>query len=250
MTMQDPIAVYWAFFEALNRRDAEAWADVMSYSHVRVSPRGPTVYATSADYVIGAGPNWERMEKTGWHHTVGVEPRVVHAGDDQVHLAGGWTRYDADDRPILRNRVTYILTRQDGPQGLEWGIRARFGIDSVEEKFDEGAVADRAQAVVGRWLEAWGGGQLAEAAASLHEDCVVVGPRGLRRLYDAGQAMETMAAVDWGRSSNRAVTALQVGARAANVAVELDLPGGGHCSAVAFVARDGDVWALRAFAYF
>lgn len=135
---------YWAFFDTFNAQDAAAWAGVMSYPHVRVSPppeqargdatpRTPSrVFASAEEYAAMAPRAFERIAATGWVRTEGLEPEVVHRAEDRVHLAGGWTRYGAADEPILTNRVSYILTRLD--EG--WGIQARFGIDSWSEDAD------------------------------------------------------------------------------------------------------------------
>ena len=42
------------------------------------------------------------------------------------NIAGGWTRFDADDTPLAANRVVYVTTRTD--EG--WGIQAQLKTDS------------------------------------------------------------------------------------------------------------------------
>ena len=96
----------------------------MSYPHTRVSARGSArYYQTPRDYAEGA--SWEAIEATGWVRTRGVEPVRLHESADKVHLAAGWTRYDAEDEPILSNRVTYILTRVEGILGHPGALRDR-----------------------------------------------------------------------------------------------------------------------------
>ena len=133
-----PTAAYWSFFENFNAKDPDGWAAAMSYPHTRVSAAPPSrtprttsgVYPKQADYARWAEElGWERFEATGWVRTQGVTPRVVHASERKVHLAGGWTRYRADDSKILTNRVLYVMTRTDDG----WGIQARFGVDSFGE---------------------------------------------------------------------------------------------------------------------
>lgn len=154
---EDP---YHEFFRADSAKDATAWAAVMSYPHTRVSATGPSpYYETPEDYAARA--SWDAREATGWVRSVGVDPIRIHESADKVHLAGGWTRYNAKDEPILRNRVTYIVTRLDG----SWGIQARFGTDS----FTEGEVLDSSAplAVVAAHLENWGSGDLGAATEKL-----------------------------------------------------------------------------------
>lgn len=143
-----PEGAYREFFRTDSAKDATGWAAVMSYPHVRVSATGRIAYyETAAEYAARA--SWAAREATGWVRSVGVEPVRLHESDDKVHLAGGWTRYNANDQPILRNRVTYVLTRLDG----RWGIQARFGTDS----FTEGEQVDATMAVgvVERHLQDW-----------------------------------------------------------------------------------------------
>ena len=97
-----PEEAYRAFFETFNRKDAEAWAEVMNYPHVRVAPVGGAevnkasagvprtparLYPTVADYAAAA--DWERFERTGWVRTEGIPPQRIHESENVVHLAGG-----------------------------------------------------------------------------------------------------------------------------------------------------------------
>ena len=137
-TFAAPEDAYHEFFRADSAKDAAGWAAVMSYPHVRVSAAGHVAYyETPAEYAARA--SWAGREATGWVRSRGAEPKRLHESDDKVHLAGGWTRYNADDQPILSNRVTYVLTRLGG----RWGIQARFGTDS----FTEGERVDATAAV-------------------------------------------------------------------------------------------------------
>lgn len=127
----------------------------MSYPHVRVSAGPPSskrgrffhprtaarIYPDHADYAGTAeSMGWQRFISTGWVRTQGLEPERVHAAEDVVLLAGGWTRRRADDSPIVSNRVLYTLTRLDGG----WGIQARFGVDSFDPDGNQQALAEPA----------------------------------------------------------------------------------------------------------
>ena len=181
MKFASPEDTYWAFFEAFNAKDAEAWAGVMSYPHVRVSGRGSSRYfETPEEYA--SGRSWEQFEATGWVRTQGIEPTRLHESADKVHLAGGWTRYNDSDEPILSNRVTYILTRLDG----SWGIQARFGVDSFTESENTEESATAAVDVVERHLEALDAEEL-EPVHTFNGRAVLVAiavPIGSARLID------------------------------------------------------------------
>ena len=124
--MSDPeasaLAVYWRFFEATNSRDSRRVADTLNYPHVRVSARSKPGFARDAETLAGR-MSFEPLLSTGWDHTVGTKPEVLHVAPDKVHIKGGWTRYDSDDRPIMTNMVTYIATLVHG----HWGLQSRFG---------------------------------------------------------------------------------------------------------------------------
>ncbi len=145
-TFAAPEDAYLEFFRADSAQDAKAWAAVMSYPHVRVSAPGSTAYFETPE-AYAARASWTRRKATGWVRSAGIEPARLHESADKVHLAGGWTRYNSKDEPILRNRVTYVLTRVDG----RWGIQARFGTDS----FAEGERYDATPAIdlVGAYLQ-------------------------------------------------------------------------------------------------
>ena len=141
---------YWRFFETFNTRDAHAFSSAMSYPHVRVSwAREPIVLADQEAHALSVG--WDAFIKSGWDHTVGSDPEVIGHSDKKVHIAGGWTRFTASNKPILTNKVCYIATCVEG----RWGIQSRFGTDpgndSIEHT-DESRV--QAQECVRQFLHA------------------------------------------------------------------------------------------------
>ena len=183
-----PTAAYWSFFETFNRKDPVGWSGAMSYPHVRVSaalppsrggtdnPRTPSfVYPTAADYAQGTGEaGWGRFEATGWVRTQGITPRVVHASEQKVHLAGGWTRHRADDSPIITNRVLYVLTQTD--EG--WGIQARFGVDGYVKGVDRSAEATAALGALERTMSTLEPGDVDSWLHCFHYPLTLIGPPG------------------------------------------------------------------------
>ena len=142
-----PEDAYRGFFRADNAKNAPAWAAVMSYPHVRVSATGGTVRFESPKAYVDAA-DWTSREATGWVRSEGVAPRRLHEFSDKVHLLGGWTRFNAEGKPILENSVTYILTKIEG----SWGIQARFGVDSFTA-FDVEKTAVAAEEIAKRFVE-------------------------------------------------------------------------------------------------
>ena len=126
--MSDPeseaLAAYWRFFDGCNSRDSRVFTRTLNFPHVRVSARGWADVVPDAE-THAHNNSFEGMLATGWDHTVGVEPRILHVAPNKVHLLGGWTRYTEDDRAIVSNLVTYIATRVTG----RWGMQSRYGID-------------------------------------------------------------------------------------------------------------------------
>ncbi len=118
------LKAYWRFFETFNTRDARQFGSALNFPHVRVSSRGPAGILANPDE-HAASVTYDGFIASGWDHTVGAEPEVLHVAADKVHIRGGWTRYTKDAEPILSNNVTYIMTLID----RHWGVQSRFGID-------------------------------------------------------------------------------------------------------------------------
>ncbi|MCY4014191.1 MAG: hypothetical protein OXG82_15925 [Gammaproteobacteria bacterium] len=153
----------------------------MSYPHVRVAASGPTVYfATARDYADAA--DWTSRVATGWVRTRGREPVRLHESAERVHLVGGWTRLNASDEPILRNRVTYILTRP----GLSWGIQARFALGAYEgnDEAAAGSAAEDATELVRRFYDALAAGDAHACAGFCRYPLIDVGVGEVRRFVD------------------------------------------------------------------
>lgn len=207
--MNTPEQVYREFFRADSAQDAQAWADVMSYPHVRVSGDGRVHYfETAADYAASA--SWTEREATGWVRSEGIEPERVHASADMVHLAGGWIRYNADGDPILENRVVYLLTRLDG----SWGIQARFACGATPAW--RGVDDPEPEHTVRRYCAALQEADHDRCARLVRFPLTLVGVGTVRRLEDAealGRAFGTLAG--GGPSAVRAVANGSAGATVA-----------------------------------
>jgi hypothetical protein len=221
--MSDPeaeaIAAYWRFFEGTNSRDPVQVTNALNYPHVRISARGkPGIAwerAAHADKMT-----FDAMLETGWDHTVGAEPRVLHVSDDKVHIQGGWTRYNSVDEPIMSNEVCYIVTRVDDT----WGMQSRFGTDSElfwgkpadgppRPAVDFAANSAAAEAVVRAALTATGRDNQA-AAAHFHYPHLMVFPGNIEIIESDSDMPEFLPAVP---ADHCQLAAIQVGATGANV---------------------------------
>ena len=181
-----PEDAYWGFFRADSAKNAVAWANVMSYPHVRVSARGRFHYFdTPEEYAARA--DWTAREAPGWVRSQGRDPVRLHESADKVHLLGGWTRYNADNEPILSNHVTYILTKP----GDFWGIQARFATESFSGS-DDGEAANAATALVRQFSDDLKHGNLAACARLCRYPFVQVGIGEVRRIEDAAGLQEML----------------------------------------------------------
>ncbi len=249
-----PTAAYWSFFETFNRKDPVGWSGAMSYPHVRVSaalpppqggssdPRTPSfLYPTPDDYVAGVSTaGWGRFEATGWVRTQGVTPRVVHQSETKVHLAGGWTRYRADDSPIISNRVLYVLTRTE----TGWGIQARFGVDgwSRDGNFQaQGEAAVEAAEELGSLLNDRAYAQLADR---MMYPFTIVEVGNVRRIDSQEQQITDSTTRELGAVSGT-TRVVSAGQRGVNVAWTLVEQGVQREEIIFLILRDGE-WKLAA----
>ena len=232
-----PEGAYWEFFRADRAKDAEWWADVMSYPHVRVAaPTGSAYFETSEAYASNA--SWEAREATGWVLSRGVEPVRLHESADKVHLAGGWTRYNIDDEPILSNRVTYVLTRLDG----RWGIQARFGTDSFDENENYETAAATAVSVVERFHAALASGDFEACAGLCHYPLTEVGIGEVRQLEEATARRRFATMTD--RTEAKEIGAAQAGSRGVVVSVTASGQTGKTVNSVFLVGNREEQWLI------
>ncbi len=237
-TFNSPEEAYRGFFRADSAKNAHAWAAVMSYPHVRVSAIGgmvryetPESYATSAD--------WTSREATGWVRSEGITPSRIQETSEKVHLAGGWTRFNASDEPILENRVTYILTKINN----SWGIQGRFGVDSYQGQNDQTS-ASHAKNLVEQFINRLGDNDL-EACASLCRYPLTVVRIGA--VITATQKSEVIDLLMGYRNRHVAaknIQILQSGTRGAIVQVVTELNNGADEHGVVLVGLQGDRWLI------
>ena len=145
------MAALIGYLETWNSRDPKRWATSLHFPHVRPGPGAFEVSETPEQYA--AGVNFNQTLATGWHHSEWTSRRVLHVGLEQAHVAGSWMRYTEDDRPLVGNDITYIVTSQGG----RWGVLSRFaagpsGLDAAATAAS-GAAARKALDAVLRGVE-------------------------------------------------------------------------------------------------
>lgn len=236
-----PEAAYFGFFEADAAQDGEAWAAVMSYPHVRIAASGEVLYfETARDYADDA--DWSSRVATGWVCTRGREPVRLHESSDRVLLLGGWTRFNAEDEPILWNRVTYILTRR----GDSWGIQARFALGAYDGSGDEAQAdlaAEAATGVVRRYYDALAKGDGDACAGTCRFPMVDVGVGHATRIESGIELAQQVSRLAT-QFVNLNITAVQSGPKGVNVAVTADYASGGGEQTIVVVGRASETWQI------
>lgn len=225
-----PEATYWEFFRADRAKDARAWAAVLNYPHVRVAAPGRVEYFESPKEFIAAA-TWSEREATGWVRTEGIEPRAIQTAPDKLHLAGGWVRYDAEDQPILSNRVVYVLTK---PQE-RWGVQARLACGATPTWRD---VGDQEPAnVVRRFLQLLKDDDFSGCAGLVRYPFVVVG-LGAVQWFETESSF-TLSLREFKLSPHKieAIKVVQNGRLGSNVAVSLQFDAGDQAYAIFLIDK-------------
>lgn len=236
-----PEDAYFGFFEADASQDGDAWAAVMSYPHVRIAASGEVLYfETAGDYADDA--DWSSRVAAGWVRTRGREPMRLHESSDRVLLLGGWTRFNAEDEPILWNRVTYILTRP----GDSWGIQARFALGAYDGSDDEeqtNLAADAATGVVRRYYDALAIGDGEACAGLCRFPMIDVGVGQATRIESGIELAQQVSRLST-RFVNLNITAAQSGPKGVNVAVTADYASGGGEQTIVVVGKESETWQI------
>ena len=191
----------------------------MSYPHVRVAATGRVgIFGTAKEFV--AATTWTEREATGWVRTEGIEPRPVQTAPDKLHLAGGWVRYDANDQPILSNRVVYVLTK--APR--RWGVQARFACGATERWKD--VEEQESTNVVQRFLQQVKSGDLGSYAGLVRYPFVVVGLGAFKRFETESSLTRSLTECNLTPREIDDISVIQNGQKGANVAVSLQFDAG------------------------
>ena len=248
MSFQSPEETYEEFFLWFNSEDAEGWANVMQYPHVRISSgvnssylstSGLSYFETKDDYANAV--SWEGFKSTGWVRTHRIDPVRIHESEHKVHLAGGWTRYDKNDEPILSNRVTYILT-----QILKgtWKIQARFGLDSLNGLEDSSYSHDAAIDVVQQHLDAWNSADFLRCIDLANYPLIDVRTGRISRFETPSDYEKALSEREWFATSDYKIDAFQIGRTGVNISVDAILANGESEQIIFLVALIDDNWRI------
>ena len=247
-----PEAAYFAFLETFNARDADGWADVNVWPHARISAADPATHLhwrpqtrvfTDRDEYLSQ-PLWDDLEGTGWARSESTPPKIVQSSDLKAHIAGGWTRYDRNDRAMASNRIVYVMTKT----AVGWGMQAQLKTDSFVEGTDYAAQRAAALEAVELALRQLSAGNIDRYAEMLSYPFTLVGPPGVIIQIDSAVEMSSaMRAVgdDQLTVSPGSAAIVNCGASGANLTFRVQRNGVDEEALALVGLRDG-VWRMLA----
>jgi hypothetical protein len=243
------IAALDRYLETWNSRDPKRWATSLHFPHVRPGPGAFEVSATPEQYA--AGVNFSQTLSTGWHHSEWTSRRVIHVGPDQAHVAGSWMRYTEDDRPLVGNDITYIVTNQGG----RWGVLSRFaagpsGLDDAAAAANGGA----ARKALDAYFAALNRHDVAALAAAVHYPYVRIAEGAVeisRTAAEFSGSSEPGRLRTWFETRIDRLEVVQASANGVNIAVTYSRRDRGgrilsSYDAMLLAVRRGDGWKVQA----
>ncbi|MCY3859529.1 MAG: hypothetical protein OXG25_11550 [Gammaproteobacteria bacterium] len=236
---RSPEETYWEFFRADRAKDAKAWAAVMNFPHVRVAAPGRIEYFRTEEEFVAA-TDWTERIATGWVRTEGIEPRVIQFARYKVHLAGGWVRYNAENEPILANRVVYVLTRVKD----SWCVQARLACGATatwKQVADEGSGN-----FVTHFLELFGHGEVEACASLIRYPFVVVGKGTVCRFESKTSFIQTLSQLHMSPIEIDDIALVQNGQKGANFGVSFATDDGRSDHAICLIDKRHEDYRLTA----
>lgn len=88
------------FMKAFNSRDAEAWAKTVHYPHIRIAAYQVQIWNTPEEYAQSNDAK-QLAQASTWARSAWTYRKLVQKSDDKLHFVTRFTRYDANDKPIL-----------------------------------------------------------------------------------------------------------------------------------------------------
>jgi hypothetical protein len=110
------------FLATFNGDDARGHAETLAYPHVRLASGTVRIWQTVEEATDGMAQAIPFLrERAGWDHSEWDHRRVIHTGEDKVHLDVQFTRYRADGSVIGVYPAVYVVVLEDG----RWLIQCR-----------------------------------------------------------------------------------------------------------------------------
>lgn len=107
------------FMTTFNSKDVQKWSTSLNYPHVRLASNQVRVFNSAEEFVRTNGDYVKRLGN--WDHSRWESMKVIQKGDEKVHFAVVFVRYDAAGKVIGKFPSLYVVTLKDG----HWGVQAR-----------------------------------------------------------------------------------------------------------------------------
>ncbi len=109
------------FIETFNAQDHTQHAKALNYPHIRLANGRFARLDSEEQFAEISAANETRLRGEGWDHTVVRSLKIVHEGEDKVHIAITNDRCQEDGTVYKSFETFWIATEVDG----HWGIQFR-----------------------------------------------------------------------------------------------------------------------------
>ena len=103
-----------SFRNAVNARDAKAWAAELNYPHMRITDGQVRLWSTPEEWESFAVQRFSRMEDQGQSGVRLISREVTLADDDKIHIFTENERITANNEVLVRFQMLTICTKVDG----------------------------------------------------------------------------------------------------------------------------------------
>jgi len=105
------------FMTAFNARDVEAFEKTFNFPSIRLAS-GKLITLNKGDMMPERFTTGALAE---WDHSAWERRKIIHAGEDKVHVDTRFTRYRKDGSVIGGFDSIYVITKENG----HWGVKIR-----------------------------------------------------------------------------------------------------------------------------
>jgi hypothetical protein len=118
---ESAIATTDEFLETFNAGDAAAHAATLAYPHIRLASGRIRIWESIEEAIPAMERGMTALRESGWDHSAWDHRRVIHAGEEKVHMDVQFTRYRRDGSVIGVYPAVYVIVERDG----RWLIQCR-----------------------------------------------------------------------------------------------------------------------------
>ena len=108
-----------SFRDAVNARDAKAWAAELNYPYMRLTDGQIRIWDTPEEWESFAVERFSSMDNLGMSSVQIVSRKVTLVGDDKIHIFTENERRTEDNDVIARFQMLTICTKVDGRWGAQ-----------------------------------------------------------------------------------------------------------------------------------